>query len=278
MLRPAWGYVDQPPLTPLLARLFSAVLADAPWAIRIPATLAAAGSVLVVAALTREFGGGRGAGAGGLGLRGRGHPHDHGSRAAHLDDRPAGLAGDRAVHRPGGAARATGLVAGRRRGGGGEHVQQAAGRAAAGRAGRRRAGDRRAPAARRPLGARRCGAGAVARRPEPGLPGPARLAAAGDGRGARRAQRGQRPGADVAVPCPHARPAARPAVAGPGWSGSGGCAGCASSPPRSPCCWCSTSSWARSSTTPSGCSPRCTASAAPPPGRGCGDTAAGGSR
>ena len=36
MLRPAWGYVDQPPLTPLLARGFSAVFADATWAIRHP--------------------------------------------------------------------------------------------------------------------------------------------------------------------------------------------------------------------------------------------------
>jgi hypothetical protein len=58
MLRPAWGYVDQPPLAPLLARWFSH-LSDSPWAIRIPATLAAAGSVLVVALITRELGGGR---------------------------------------------------------------------------------------------------------------------------------------------------------------------------------------------------------------------------
>jgi 4-amino-4-deoxy-L-arabinose transferase-like glycosyltransferase len=61
MLHPAWGYVDQPPLTPLLARGFSALFADATWAIRIPATLATMTSVLVVALLTREFGGGRSA-------------------------------------------------------------------------------------------------------------------------------------------------------------------------------------------------------------------------
>jgi 4-amino-4-deoxy-L-arabinose transferase-like glycosyltransferase len=60
MLRPAWGYVDEPPLSPLLVRTLSHV-ADAPWAVRLPATLAAAASVLVVALVTRELGGGRGA-------------------------------------------------------------------------------------------------------------------------------------------------------------------------------------------------------------------------
>ena len=61
MLPAAWGYVDQPPLTPLLAHLFSAVFTDAAWAIRIPATLATMASIVVVALLTREFGGGRAA-------------------------------------------------------------------------------------------------------------------------------------------------------------------------------------------------------------------------
>jgi len=60
MLRSGWGYVDQPPLTPLLARLFGH-LADDPWAIRIPATLATVASIYVVALITRELGGGRGA-------------------------------------------------------------------------------------------------------------------------------------------------------------------------------------------------------------------------
>ncbi len=60
MLRPAWGYVDQPPLTPLLARLFGAI-ADQAWAIRIPATMATVLSVLVMALVTREMGGGRAA-------------------------------------------------------------------------------------------------------------------------------------------------------------------------------------------------------------------------
>lgn len=58
MLPPAWGYLDQPPLTPLLARSLASVV-DEPWALRIPAILAAAATVLVVAATCREVGGGR---------------------------------------------------------------------------------------------------------------------------------------------------------------------------------------------------------------------------
>ncbi len=60
MLPPAWGYVDQPPLTPVLARL-STHLADQPWALRVPATLAAAASVVLIALVVRELGGGRAA-------------------------------------------------------------------------------------------------------------------------------------------------------------------------------------------------------------------------
>ncbi|YAL83546.1 glycosyltransferase family 39 protein [Dermacoccaceae bacterium W4C1] len=55
MLKPAWGYVDQPPLTPWLARL-STHLADEPWALRIPATAAAVASVAVIALIAREVG------------------------------------------------------------------------------------------------------------------------------------------------------------------------------------------------------------------------------
>ena len=60
MLRPAWGYVDQPPLTPALARI-TLHLADAEWALRIPATLASALSVVVIAMITWRLGGGRNA-------------------------------------------------------------------------------------------------------------------------------------------------------------------------------------------------------------------------
>lgn len=58
MLPPAWGYVDQPPLTPWLARTLAG-LVDEPWALRIPATLAAVVTVLLLAALCRELGGDR---------------------------------------------------------------------------------------------------------------------------------------------------------------------------------------------------------------------------
>jgi Dolichyl-phosphate-mannose-protein mannosyltransferase len=60
MLPGAWGYVDQPPLTPFLARLCTH-LADQPWALRLPATLADAASVVVLALVVRELGGSRGA-------------------------------------------------------------------------------------------------------------------------------------------------------------------------------------------------------------------------
>jgi hypothetical protein len=60
LLPPAWGYTDQPPLTPWLAHGISALI-DQVWAIRIPAALAAALSVVVVPAITAEVGGGRSA-------------------------------------------------------------------------------------------------------------------------------------------------------------------------------------------------------------------------
>jgi hypothetical protein len=56
LLPPALGYTDQPPLTPLLVHGISQ-LVDQVWAIRLPAALAAAGSVVVVAAITAEAGG-----------------------------------------------------------------------------------------------------------------------------------------------------------------------------------------------------------------------------
>lgn len=61
MLEPAWGYVDQPPLTPLLARAATAVFGDSVWALRLPAVACLLGAVLLSVLTTREFGGGRGA-------------------------------------------------------------------------------------------------------------------------------------------------------------------------------------------------------------------------
>ncbi|HEY2041526.1 MAG TPA: glycosyltransferase family 39 protein [Jatrophihabitans sp.] len=58
MLKPACGYVDQPPLTPLLAHL-AANLSGSPWVMRIPATACSVLSVLVIVLITREVGGGR---------------------------------------------------------------------------------------------------------------------------------------------------------------------------------------------------------------------------
>lgn len=52
----AWGYVDQPPLTPALARLSTAVFGDNLVAIRIPAAICAALIVVLAAALARELG------------------------------------------------------------------------------------------------------------------------------------------------------------------------------------------------------------------------------
>jgi len=61
MLEPAWGYVDQPPLTPLLARTATAVFGDTIWALRLPAIACLLGAVLLAVLVTRELGGGRGA-------------------------------------------------------------------------------------------------------------------------------------------------------------------------------------------------------------------------
>jgi 4-amino-4-deoxy-L-arabinose transferase-like glycosyltransferase len=54
-----WGYVDQPPLTPLLNRLSVLVFGDSLWAIRVPFALIIGGLAVLLALLAREVGGGR---------------------------------------------------------------------------------------------------------------------------------------------------------------------------------------------------------------------------
>jgi hypothetical protein len=60
LLDPAWGYVDQPPLLPFLVRTLAGVV-DEPWAVRLPAAALAAASLVVLALVARELGGGRAA-------------------------------------------------------------------------------------------------------------------------------------------------------------------------------------------------------------------------
>ena len=57
----AFGYVDQPPLTPLLAAAIDALAPGSLLALRVPSALAAAGVVVLTALLARDLGGGRSA-------------------------------------------------------------------------------------------------------------------------------------------------------------------------------------------------------------------------
>ena len=55
----AWGYPDQPPLTPLLARAMSAVAPGSLTVLRLPAALIAAAVVVCTGLIARDFGAGR---------------------------------------------------------------------------------------------------------------------------------------------------------------------------------------------------------------------------
>jgi hypothetical protein len=57
----AFGYVDQPPLTPLLARAMDVLLPGSVTGLRLPSVLASALVVLLTGLIARELGGGRGA-------------------------------------------------------------------------------------------------------------------------------------------------------------------------------------------------------------------------
>ena len=56
-----WGYPDQPPLTPALARLMATIDPDALWVLRLPAVAAATFVVVCAGLMAKELGGGRGA-------------------------------------------------------------------------------------------------------------------------------------------------------------------------------------------------------------------------
>ena len=57
----AWGFVDQPPLTPLLTRLGIDVFGDHLWAIRVPSALIIGAAAILTALVAREAGGRAGA-------------------------------------------------------------------------------------------------------------------------------------------------------------------------------------------------------------------------
>lgn len=56
----SWGYPDQPPLVPFLARVMSAIAPGSLVVLRLPSDLAVAGTVLLTGAIARELGAARG--------------------------------------------------------------------------------------------------------------------------------------------------------------------------------------------------------------------------
>src|SRR5487761_1223061 len=56
---PAWGYVDYPPITPMVARLSLWLFGPSVWGLRLWPSLAGALMVVLAALIARELGGGR---------------------------------------------------------------------------------------------------------------------------------------------------------------------------------------------------------------------------
>jgi len=56
---PAWGYVDQPPMVPILSRIFRAVFGDSLRSIRLMPVLSTSALILLTGVITRELGGRR---------------------------------------------------------------------------------------------------------------------------------------------------------------------------------------------------------------------------
>ena len=178
--RLAWGYPDQGPLTPLLARLADEVAPGSLLALRVPAALLTATTTLAAAATARELGGRVvRPGARRCHRRGRHADPDRRAPAGDLDGRPDRVGGDRVAQHPDPAHSRPAALAGPRAGLRDRADQQAA----AGGAGRcHRAGLRarpdRAPAAAQLVAGRRsrCRSGDLGARA--GLAGAARLATA----------------------------------------------------------------------------------------------------
>ncbi|WP_141861242.1 ArnT family glycosyltransferase [Kribbella jejuensis] len=55
----SWGYVDQPPLTPFIARVSTAVFGDTVMGLRVLSTVSTVVTIVVIALLAREFGSAR---------------------------------------------------------------------------------------------------------------------------------------------------------------------------------------------------------------------------
>ena len=56
---PAWGYVDQPPLLPVLSRIFLAVFGDSLRSVRLMPALSASALIVLTGMIARELGGKR---------------------------------------------------------------------------------------------------------------------------------------------------------------------------------------------------------------------------